>query len=120
MTEAQEADLVRDPVCGMMIEPQDAVSEQEFEGNTYYFCNHSCTQKFAADPKSYLAPAVKPAAPAAQGQQNVAYVCPMDPEVHQMAPGSCPKCGMALEPGDSQRSCHPHRLHLPDASGDCA
>ena len=100
MAEVQEAELVRDPVCGMMIEPQDAVSSQEFEGKTYHFCNRPCATKFAADPKSYLQPAAKPADTPQQGQENVEYICPMDPEVHKMGPGACPKCGMALEPAN--------------------
>lgn len=98
MAEVQEAELVRDPVCGMMIEPQDAVSSQEVEGKTYHFCNRSCATKFAADPKSYLQPVAKSADLPPKGQENVEYICPMDPEVHKMGPGACPKCGMALEP----------------------
>ncbi len=98
MAEVQEAELVRDPVCGMMIEPQDAVSSQEVEGKTYHFCNRSCATKFAADPKSYLQPVAKSADLPSKGQENVEYICPMDPEVHKMGPGACPKCGMALEP----------------------
>ncbi len=98
MAEVQEAELVRDPVCGMMIEPQDAVSSQEFEGKIYHFCNRSCAAQFAADPKSYLQPAAMPAAMPQQGEENVEYICPMDPEVHKIGPGACPKCGMALEP----------------------
>ena len=98
MAEVQEAELVRDPVCGMMIETQDAVSSQEVEGKTYHFCNRSCATKFAADPKSYLQPAAKSADLPPKGQENVEYICPMDPEVHKMGPGACPKCGMALEP----------------------
>ena len=98
MAEIQEAAFVRDPVCGMMIEPQDAVSSQEFEGETYHFCNRSCAARFSADPRSYLQPVAKPAAMSLQGLEDVEYICPMDPEVHKMGPGACPKCGMALEP----------------------
>ena len=98
MAEVQEVELVRDPVCGMMIEPQDAVSSQEVEGKTYHFCNRSCARKFAADPKSYLQPVAKSADLPPKGQENVEYICPMDPEFHKMGPGACPKCGMALEP----------------------
>ncbi len=98
MAEVQEAELVRDPVCGMMIEPQDAVSSQDVEGKTYHFCNRSCATKFAADPKSYLQPVAKSVDLPPKGQENVEYICPMDPEVHKVGPGACPKCGMALEP----------------------
>ena len=126
MAEVQEAELVRDPVCGMMIEPQDAVSSQEFEGETYSFCNRSCAQKFAAGPKSYLQPAEKPKAIPAGGQEQVEYICPMDPEVHQMGPGACPKCGMALEPAEitapstrTEYTCPMHPEIVRGEPGDC-
>ena len=95
MVDEQTVEEVRDPVCGMMIEPRDAVSHQEYDGETYYFCNRSCAKRFAADPQSFLQPATN--APPAD-EDDVPYICPMDPEVHQIGPGSCPKCGMALEP----------------------
>ncbi len=104
MAEVAQAEEVRDPVCGMKVDPRRAAGEQEFEGETYYFCGRSCVQRFAADPRSFLEPAVKEAEPAGEGEAaagaaaGVEYICPMDPEVRQMGPGSCPKCGMALEP----------------------
>ena len=87
---------VLDPVCGMTIAPEDAVGQVQHKGHTYYFCNESCLDKFKADPKRYLEP--EKAAPPAAGSAEVEYTCPMDPEVRQLGPGSCPKCGMALEP----------------------
>src|SRR5665213_2563981 len=123
MIDEQTVEEVRDPVCGMMIEPQDAVSHQEYEGKTYYFCNRSCATKFAADPKSFLQPVTK-AAPV--GSDDVPYICPMDPEVHQMGPGSCPKCGMALEPEvqaapvtRTQYTCPMHPQIVRDEPGNC-
>ena len=82
--------------------------ESFFGGKTYYFCCPNCKKKFDAQPEQYLkpklvtigiAPAPKPTVTAINSQ--VEYTCPMDPEVRQMGPGSCPKCGMALEPVDT-------------------
>ena len=83
-----------DPVCGMTVDPADAAGSFEYRGHTYYFCNPRCRARFVEDPKRYLAPEPEEA-PASPGQ---VYVCPMDPEVESDRPGSCPKCGMALEP----------------------
>jgi P-type Cu+ transporter len=91
---------VIDPVCGMSIAPSDAVGHVEHRGHTYYFCNESCLERFSAAPESFLAPA--PATPAPAGpdtrEHTREYTCPMHPEVRQIGPGACPKCGMALEP----------------------
>ena len=89
------ADVI-DPVCGMTVSPADAAGHVEFEGQTYYFCNQSCVERFRADPAQFLAPPdPSAAAPVEAGRE---YICPMDPEVRQAGPGPCPKCGMALEP----------------------
>lgn len=82
-----------DPVCGMTVEPEDAAGAVEHAGKRYYFCNPHCVERFRENPERFLHP--RPAAPA---QMDVEYTCPMHPEVRQMGPGSCPKCGMALEP----------------------
>lgn len=87
---------VRDPVCGMMIAPEDAVGTAVHNGVTYHFCNPSCLTKFNADPARYVEPEKHGSVSA--GDAIVEYTCPMDPEVRQLGPGSCPKCGMALEP----------------------
>jgi Cu+-exporting ATPase len=95
-----------DPVCGMTVDPATAAATVEHEGRRYYFCAASCARKFQADPHRYLhggpaggheAMSLAPAPPAPPGTR-VEYVCPMDPEVVSDRPGSCPKCGMALEP----------------------
>ena len=89
--------LVKDPVCGMMIDPKTAKGGQsEFGGETFYFCNPKCKVKFEADPKKYLSP--KPQAQPTAAQQEAIYTCPMHPEIRQKGPGNCPICGMALEP----------------------
>lgn len=93
----KEANLVKDPVCGMMIDPATAKGgHTEFKGETFYFCNPKCKTKFEADPQKYLTPEPK-AAPTAAEQEAI-YTCPMHPEVRQKGPGNCPICGMALEP----------------------
>ena len=123
MVDEHTVEEVRDPVCGMMIKPQDSVSHQEYDGQTYYFCNSSCVTKFAAAPQRYLQPATK-AAP--HGNTEAPYICPMHPEVHQLGPGSCPKCGMALEPEvqvapstRTQYTCPMHPQIIRDEPGDC-
>ena len=124
---------VKDPVCGMSVDPTNARGGSfSYNGTTYCFCNPKCNERFRADPEKYLDPNYKPggmhamgggmvqlggiaAAPAvpkaggasaqvvqmpapARAVSDVIYICPMDPEVRQKAPGACPKCGMALEP----------------------
>ena len=88
---------VLDPVCGMTISPADAVGTAVHRGETYYFCAESCLVQFKADPERFLDPQRREAELAAQ-PAGVEYTCPMHPEVRQMGPGTCPKCGMALEP----------------------
>jgi len=97
----------RDPVCGMSVDPGRAAAVCEHVGETYYFCCDGCRQRFQRDPQSYLAPALRPAAPSPVPAGAV-YVCPMDPEVREETPGSCPVCGMALEP--EAPTLIPHRL----------
>ena len=83
----------------MEVTPAKAAGSLEYKGQTYYFCAKSCLAKFQADPLKYLSP--KPAVPAAPAK-DVEYTCPMHPEVVQMGPGTCPICGMALEPKEIQ------------------
>ena len=87
--------LVKDPVCGMDVDPHTAKHHAEHGGRTYYFCNPGCRTKFLADPERYLSP--REAEPV---QPGAIYTCPMHPEIRQVGPGSCPICGMALEPLD--------------------
>ena len=85
-----------DPVCGMSVDPLTAKHVAEHAGETFHFCSAGCRQKFVADPGKYLNPAK--AEPASVVDTDVIYTCPMHPEIRQRGPGSCPKCGMALEP----------------------
>jgi Cu+-exporting ATPase len=88
-------DGARDPVCGMTVDPATAKHRHDHGGQTYYFCSAGCRTKFAADPAKYL-DKDRPAATSAPA--GTVYTCPMHPEVRQIGPGSCPICGMALEP----------------------
>lgn len=81
-----------DPICGMTVEPQTALHSQ-YQNQDYYFCSEHCLSKFVKDPELALAP--KQAKPE---DATAIYTCPMHPDVQQKGPGSCPKCGMALEP----------------------
>src|SRR5574340_1441181 len=92
---------ITDPVCGMKVDSGSRHS-MEHAGERYYFCSQHCLEKFQANPSEYLKPVVTTSAPDVQVVKTVqaaaGYTCPMHPEVRQAAPGSCPKCGMALEP----------------------
>jgi len=95
------AELTIDPVCGMKVDPAKAAATVEHQGTRYFFCSQRCATKFQAEPDKYLNPqlaAALPLQPETKAEQQGEYICPMDPEVHQTGPGSCPKCGMALEP----------------------
>src|SRR5690606_27344088 len=92
---ADGAHVVKDPVCGMSVDPHTAKHRAEHAGRTYYFCSAGCKAKFEADPERYLSPEQRRQEPVPEG---TIYTCPMHPEVRQVGPGSCPICGMALEP----------------------
>jgi P-type Cu+ transporter len=103
---------MKDPVCGMTVNPASAAGQHAHEGHTYFFCSGHCLEKFRADPQKFLsrgqnppAPDVvtlgtKPSAPApaAASAPDTSYTCPMHPEIVRNGPGACPICGMALEP----------------------
>ena len=112
MTSApDEKPLAKDPVCGMSVDPATARHQAAHAGATYYFCSAGCREKFADDPGRFLAQAPADAghdhrahgaqtakAPANPAPSGTIYTCPMHPEIRQDHPGSCPICGMALEP----------------------
>lgn len=101
-TEHDDRATVRDPVCGMMVDPERTAHHAEHGGRTFHFCSARCHDKFVAAPEPYLKPAAKPAEPEPVGQvlptKGVIYTCPMHPQIRQEGPGNCPICGMALEP----------------------
>jgi Cu+-exporting ATPase len=82
-----------DPVCGMTVSPATAAGKYDYKDKTYYFCAAGCLDRFRLYPEKYLNPQKQEDQPT-----DVEYTCPMHPEVVQIGPGSCPKCGMALEP----------------------
>jgi len=106
----------KDPVCGMDVNPATAHYKTLHNGKAYFFCSAGCLAKFQANPENILSSATKPMGsglvslagltlvmptlckPAAAANAPRAYVCPMCPEVRQIGPGPCPKCGMALDP----------------------
>jgi Cu+-exporting ATPase len=94
-------DTATDPVCGMTVKIADAPNKADHDGHTYYFCSPRCLGKFTAEPSRYLKPAAAPAAVASATKQGTIYTCPMHPEIRQVGPGSCPICGMALEPAEA-------------------
>ncbi|MFL5140650.1 MAG: heavy metal translocating P-type ATPase [Microvirga sp.] len=87
---------MKDPVCGMSVDPHTAKHRAEHGGRPYYFCSAGCRTKFLADPARYLDPAAT--AKAEPVPEGTVYTCPMHPEIRQVGPGACPICGMALEP----------------------
>lgn len=86
---------VIDPVCGMDVDPHKTAHHVAHAGELYHFCSGKCRQRFTAEPQKYLTPVAEPAAVAPAG---TIYTCPMHPQVRQEGPGTCPICGMALEP----------------------
>ena len=98
---------VKDPVCGMDVVPATAAGSVDHDGRTYHFCSRHCVEKFRADPGRYLGAGkakhesahgmVEGHAPPAPAH-GATYTCPMHPEIVRDGPGSCPICGMALEP----------------------
>jgi Cu+-exporting ATPase len=95
-----------DPVCGMTVDPASAAGSVQHAGKTYYFCSRHCVARFQADPEKYLrhqeSPHPRPLSHEGRGESSAPpgakYTCPMHPEIVQDGPGTCPKCGMALEP----------------------
>src|SRR5216683_2367350 len=110
---------LKDPVCGMTVDPEKAAGKVEHGGKTYYFCSKGCAERFSREPEKFLAtPSIgsmhhdpaptehaamqhnAPAALLTPDKKEVRYTCPMHPEIIRLGPGSCPICGMALEPMD--------------------
>src|SRR4051812_35721729 len=91
---ARVADTVRDPVCGMSVDPTTSKHRFDTRGQTFHFCSAGCRTKFAADPAKYL----DKKEPPPELPAGTIYTCPMHPQIRQVGPGSCPICGMALEP----------------------
>jgi Cu+-exporting ATPase len=93
---ANHGTVVRDPVCGMNVDTRTAKFRYQVGDGTYYFCSAGCLDKFRADPDRYLNP--EETASSADAPEGTIWTCPMHPQIRRDAPGSCPICGMALEP----------------------
>ncbi len=110
---------VADPVCGMTVDPAKAVSV-EHEGEKLYFCCQGCATKFRTAPAKYLkAKQESHSIPIPMNEEaKTDYTCPMHPEVHKAGPGSCPKCGMALEPATVEAPAS-RTEYIEDVLGAC-
>lgn len=102
-----------DPVCGMKVTPRDSIGSSSFEGMDYFFCSEKCKNNFLADPGKYIKKVLQVATPVPSSTSKVIYTCPMHPEIRKDSPGTCPICGMALEPigGVSGGEGESHELH---------
>ncbi len=89
--------MVRDPVCGMMVEPRSAAGHYEYAGTTYWFCHPRCEERFRHDPDGYLSGTHRQSMDEAPAGSDARYICPMCPDVESETPAACPSCGMALE-----------------------
>jgi len=113
--------MATDPVCGMTVKPESP-HRCEYRGAEYRFCSAKCLAKFQASPTDYLEQ--RPAQPAV-ARGGAMYTCPMHPEIRQPVPGSCPKCGMALEPespsapGTVEYTCPMHPEVVRSEPGSC-
>ncbi len=125
---ALASEQATDPVCGMTVNKQTAAGSFEYQGQTYFFCSAHCLEKFRADPERFITGApeesIKPPKSTSIGESK--YTCPMHPEIRQDQPGSCPKCGMALEPVAPPRAqtkteytCPMHPQIIRDQPGNC-
>jgi Cu+-exporting ATPase len=91
-------DFAKDPVCGMRVDPTRAKHQIEHDGHTLSFCSGGCLAKFRAAPEKYAGRSADDASAKPVGSADVDYTCPMHPQIVKRGPGSCPICGMALEP----------------------
>jgi len=89
---------MKDPVCGMDVTPENAAGKTDYQGRTYYFCSVHCLEKFRKHPESFPEKARVAQQQAGRGEDTREFTCPMHPEIVRIGPGSCPKCGMDLEP----------------------
>jgi len=112
----------KDPVCGMDVSAESE-HHHEHAGKTYHFCSQNCHDKFVADPQAFLNKDTSTAEPV---DTNATYTCPMHPEIEQQGPGTCPKCGMALEvkgapviATKTQYTCPMHPEIIQDEPGNC-
>ena len=106
---ARSAPTVKDVVCGMSVDPQAAKYTAIHAGRPYYFCSAHCRDSFIAAPAKHFAPEPSRAKPI---PEVTIYTCPMHPEIRQVGPGSCPICGMALEPVGAEAGPNPELVDM--------
>ena len=119
------ASEVVDPVCANTLASEDTVGSHTYKGETYYFCSHSCLQRFNQNPQTFLD---KPSAEGITAEnKETEYTCPMDPEIRQNGPSAGPKCGMALEPAtiappqtEEEYTCPMHPEIARSEQGSCS
>jgi len=92
----------------MTVDPARAAGHVDYQGQTYYFCGRGCVEKFRANPAEFIKPRPEQARGAPTAVHTQEYTCPMHPQVRQIGPGSCPICGMALEPATATLDEHPN------------
>jgi Cu+-exporting ATPase len=123
----EEKSEYTDPVCGMSTDQEGQFIQHKHDGKSYYFCSGHCLTKFKADPEKFTGREEK-APPAVEHKHDGSrvYTCPMHPEVEEQGPGSCPKCGMALEPKSpipvaerTEYTCPMHPEIVRDEPGSC-
>lgn len=95
--DTSQNDKVTDLVCGMRVDPKTAKHTTQYDETDFSFCSAGCLEKFIADPDRYIHTSIDDRTPEPMPEGTV-YTCPMHPEIQQIGPGSCPICGMALEP----------------------
>ncbi len=123
---SSSAGSFHDPVCGMTTSEPGAFQSYEYNGASYYFCSDHCLAKFKADPERYISGETLPKSTEKVEEKGRMYTCPMHPEIVQDHPGSCPKCGMALEPmtpvlpaSRTEYICPMHPEVVQDEPGSC-
>src|SRR6266542_3319094 len=125
---AREREQAIDPVCGMSVNKETAAGSLEHGGQTYFFCSTDCMEIFRKDPSRFLKDSTAQVAgePKQSAAAKAEYTCPMHPEIREAQPGSCPKCGMPLEPVHPpvptqkiEYTCPMHPQIVRDKPGNC-
>lgn len=121
-----KVEQVKDPVCGMMVDPLQAAGTHTHNGQTYYFCSTHCVKRFSSDPEGFLKGKYQQSMETEPAKPGTKYICPMCPGVESSTPSACPKCGMALEPEfatapstKTEYVCPMHPEVVQDQPGSC-
>ncbi len=121
-----KVEQVKDPVCGMMVDPLNAAGTYKHDEQTYYFCSTHCVKRFGSDPEGFLKGKYQPSMMEEAPAGTTKFICPMCPGVESSKPAACPKCGMALEPEmavppatKTEYVCPMHPEVVQDQPGSC-